>query len=131
MGEALKATGDPLNIRNITNIRCTVDPIFWDALTGYLGNWPKAQRNQSGIARFALMELYASLKGDPDPDFLEPYEAPIGTFSVQVRTDDEQEAEDWNFLVQRYGGGAPALRVALQALFHYFEDGAARLPIET
>lgn len=91
-----------------------VDPTMWESLVANTRNWPPESRTQRGIVRYAMSELYYDLNTYPEDVSPSPF--PLGTQSVQGRTSDPDEVEEWKELTEKYGSSATALRFALAGL---------------
>lgn len=95
-----------------THVR--VDATMWESLVANTHQWPEQNRTQKGIVQYAMSELHHDL--DTYPEDVSPSPFPLGTQSVQGRTSDPDEIEDWKEITEKYGTSALALRFALAGL---------------
>lgn len=113
-------------------IHVDVDPKFWNALLAKTVLWPKEQRTQVGICRYALLELYAETRLGRRP--LGAPAIPPGAQHLQVKTADPDEAAGWAYLADIHGSYMNALKVALAHLYYLLDaekdtDGEKGTPI--
>ncbi len=106
-------------------IHIYVDATMWETLVANTGNWPPEKRNQRGIVRYAMSELYHDLQAYPEDVSPSPF--PVGTQSVQGRVTDPEEIAEWAFLTEKYGSSGAALRFALATLARSLSGSAPSL----